>query len=91
LSVSDKIDIVITNRILALPIFFIVIGGIYYVAIQSLGSFTIDIMGMFFNEVIGQAVFNLLEKTGTAPWLVGLVVDGIIGGLGLYWYLYRRL
>lgn len=83
LSVSDKIDRVVTNRILALPIFAIVMFLVYYVSISTVGDWvtgwTNDVL---FGEVIPPAVTAFLEGVGCAPWLVGLIVDGIIGGVG---------
>jgi ferrous iron transport protein B len=82
LSVSDRIDKVVTNRWLALPIFFFIMWGIYYVSIQTVGELTIGWMEMFFGDVVGGGVSAFLSSVGAAPWLHGLIVDGIIGGVG---------
>lgn len=82
LSASDKIDKIVTNRWLALPIFFFIMWGIYYVSIQTVGDMTIGWMEAFFGDVIGGGVSAFLTNVGAAPWLQGLIVDGIIGGVG---------
>ncbi len=83
LSVSDKIDKVVTNRILALPIFALVMFAVYYIAIGTVGDWltgwTNDVL---FGEIIPPAVEGWLTSIGCADWLIGLIVDGIIGGVG---------
>ncbi len=83
LSTSDKIDRVVTNRILALPIFAAVMFLVYYIAIGSVGDWltgwTNDVL---FGEMISGNLGAWLETIGTAPWLSGLIVDGIVGGVG---------
>ena len=83
LSVSDKIDRVVTNRILALPIFAVVMALVYFIAMGPFGSFLTDCT----NDVLGgewlvEGSRSLLEGWGVAPVLVGLVSDGIIAGVG---------
>ncbi|MEI6100512.1 MAG: ferrous iron transport protein B [Eubacteriales bacterium] len=80
-SASDRIDKIITNRWLALPIFFFIMWGIYFVSIQTLGSITTEGIGVFFDWV-GQSVSALLTSVGTADWVNGLLVNGIIRGVG---------
>jgi ferrous iron transport protein B len=82
LSASDKIDKIVTNRWLALPIFFFIMWGIYYISIQTVGDITIGWMEVLFGDVIGGGVSAFLTNVGAAPWLQGLIVDGIIGGVG---------
>ncbi len=83
LSTSDKIDQIVTNRILALPIFAAVMFLVYYIAIGTVGDWvtgwTNDVL---FGEMIPPAVEGWMTGLGCADWLVGLVVDGIIGGVG---------
>ena len=79
---SDRIDRIVTNRWLALPIFFLIMWGIYYVSIQTLGDMTIGWMEVVFGDWIGGGVSAFLTGVGAAPWLHGLIVDGIIGGVG---------
>jgi len=81
LSTSDKIDRVMTNRFLALPIFFLIMWGIYYVSIQTVGDWTIGWMEELIGWVSG-GVAGLLEGWGASPWVLSLVVDGILGGVG---------
>jgi ferrous iron transport protein B len=83
LNVSDKIDRIVTNRILALPIFAVVMFLVYWVAMGPFGSFLTD----WTNDVLGGAWLvdgsrALLEGWGCAEWLTGLISDGIIAGVG---------
>ena len=83
LSVSDKIDRIVTNRILALPIFAIAMFLVYYISIGTVGSWTVDFMNeTLFGEWIIPSASAWLESIGCAPWLVSLVADGIISGVG---------
>ncbi len=83
LSVSDKIDKIVTNRILALPIFVGIMFLIYYIAMDYVGGPVTDwVNGKFFEEIIGGNARAFLEGIGTAQWLTSLVVDGIIAGVG---------
>lgn len=83
LSVSDKIDRVVTNRFAALPIFAAVMFLVYYVSVSTVGDFltgwTNDVL---FAEWIVPGVTGGLEAIGCAGWLTGLVADGIVGGVG---------
>ena len=83
LSTSDKIDKIVTNRILALPIFAVIMWFVYWVAMGPFGSFLTD----WTNDVFGAEWLQggaawIMEKLGAAEWLSGLVVDGIVGGVG---------
>ena len=83
LTTSDKIDRIVTNRILALPIFGLVMWFIYYVAVSSLGAIVTDWTNeTLFAEMIQPMVGEWLESVAAAEWLSGLIVDGIIGGVG---------
>ena len=83
LSVSDKIDRIVTNRILALPIFFIAMWLVYYISIGSIGDWTVGFMNdTLFGETIIPAVTQGLVAIGCKPWLIGLVADGIVSGVG---------
>jgi ferrous iron transport protein B len=82
-TLSDKVDRIVTNRVLALPIFAAVMYCVYYIAITTIGTWVTD----YTNDVIvggwaqgGAAA--LLEKWGVSGWLSSLIVDGIIGGVG---------
>ena len=82
LSASDKIDRIVTNRVLALPIFIVVMWLVYWIAMGPFGTFLTD----WTNDVFGEewlqgGVGSVLESWSVAPWLQGLVVDGIVGGV----------
>ena len=83
LSKSDKIDTIVTNRILALPIFAIAMFLVYYISIGTVGDFVTGWTNdTLFGEWIIPGVASFLENIGCAGWLVSLVADGIIGGVG---------
>ena len=83
LTVSDKIDRVVTNRILALPIFAAVMFLVYYISIGTVGSLLTDWTNdVLFGEVICGNLTGWFESMSVAPWLTGLIVDGIVGGVG---------
>ena len=82
LTISDKIDQIVTNRVLALPIFAVIMCVVYYIAVSSLGGIVTDWTNdTLFGTWIQPGVQTLLENAGAADWVVSLVVDGIIGGL----------
>ena len=87
LTVSDKIDRIVTNRILALPIFAVIMAAIYTLSMGStdfaIGRIATDWTNdVLFGEVVPPAITGFLESVGCAPWLQGLVVDGIVAGVG---------
>lgn len=83
LTVSDKIDRVVTNKWAALPIFAAVIFLIYYISVTTVGSLLTDwVNDTLFGTWIIPGLNSLLEGWGTAPWLQGLIVDGIVSGVG---------
>ncbi|MGI6432307.1 MAG: ferrous iron transport protein B [Sphaerochaetaceae bacterium] len=82
LTISDKIDRVVTNRFLALPLFFVIMWGVYYVSIQSVGELFIGGIEWLFHDFIGANLASWLLSVGTNSWLVGLLTDGIIAGVG---------
>ena len=83
MTVSDKIDKVVTNRWLALPIFAVVMFIVYYVSITTVGGWATDWTNdVLFGDWITNGANSLLEKMNCAAWLQGLIVDGIIGGVG---------
>lgn len=83
LTTSDKIDRVITNRWLGLPIFAAIMFLVYYISVTSVGTIVTDFTNdVFVAEWIQGPVVSWLESIGTAGWLVGLIGDGIIGGVG---------
>ena len=96
-TLSDKIDKIVTNRFLALPIFAVVMFVVYYISVTTVGTFATDwandqllgddgwnflgIEGLFIPGLHG-AVGELLESVGCADWLAGLINDGIVAGVG---------
>lgn len=82
LTLSDRIDRIVTNRVLALPIFAVIMFLVYYISVTSLGTIVTDFTNdTLFGEWIQPAVGDYLTDAGTSEWIVSLVVDGIIGGL----------
>ena len=82
-TISDKIDSIVTNRFLALPIFAVVMFIVYYVSITTVGGWLTDWTNdVFFGEWIIPGAQSFLENVGCADWLTGLIVDGIISGVG---------
>ncbi|MFA5659217.1 MAG: ferrous iron transport protein B [Oscillospiraceae bacterium] len=83
MSASDKIDKVVTNRWLALPIFAAVMWLVYFVSITTVGGWATDWTNdVLFGDIIPSAVGGFLENVGAAGWLSSLILDGIIGGVG---------
>ncbi|SHH64824.1 ferrous iron transport protein B [Anaerosphaera aminiphila DSM 21120] len=83
LTTSDKADKILTNRFLALPIFVVIMVAIYYVSMTVVGGPVTDwVNDVFFGEIIGGNVVNFLEGAGVAEWMVSLIGDGIIAGVG---------
>lgn len=95
-TVSDKIDKIVTNRILALPIFAVIMGLVYYISVTTVGTWATDWAndGVFgegwhlfgieslFIPSIPEIITGALEAVGCAAWLQGLIVDGIVAGVG---------
>lgn len=82
-STSDKIDKIVTNRFLALPIFAVIMWLVYYISVTSVGTLATDWTNdVFVGEFLQGNASAFLENIGTAQWLTGLIVDGIIGGVG---------
>ncbi|WP_164512003.1 ferrous iron transport protein B [Lacticaseibacillus daqingensis] len=82
-SVSDRIDRVVTNRWLALPIFAAVMWAVYYVSIQTVGTLGSDWLNdTVFGAWLPDAATHVLNAWAVAPWLQSLIVDGLIGGIG---------
>lgn len=82
-SVSDKIDRIVTNRWLALPIFALVMFVVYFISVTTVGTWVTDFTNdTLFGEIIAPGLTNILESINTSPWLVSLLIDGIVGGVG---------
>ena len=82
MTVSDKIDRIVTNRILGLPIFILTMFIVYYVSVTTVGTMVTDWTNDSFVGGIQGVVSDGLGNAGVADWLISLVSDGIIGGLG---------
>ena len=83
MTISDKIDQIVTNRILAIPIFLVVMWVVYFLAINTVGTMGTDwVNDVLFGEIVPGAVGGFLESIGTADWLSGLILDGIVAGVG---------
>ena len=83
MTTSDKIDRIVTNRWLALPIFAVVMWVVYYVSVTTVGTFVTDWTNdVLFGEIIPPAIENLLNAIHCADWLQGLILDGIVAGVG---------
>lgn len=83
MTTSDKIDRIVTNRWLALPIFAVVMWVVYYVSVTTVGTFVTEWTNdVLFGEIIPPAIENLLNAIHCADWLQGLILDGIVAGVG---------
>ena len=83
MTVSDKIDRVVTNRILALPLSFAIMTFVYYISVTTIGTWATNWTNdVFFGEYVNDAAAGLMEAIAAPDWLESLVVDGIIGGVG---------
>ena len=83
MTTSDKIDRIVTNRWLALPIFAVVMWIVYYVSVSTVGTIVTDWTNdVLFGEIIPPAIENVLNAIHCADWLQGLILDGIIAGVG---------
>ncbi len=80
---SDRIDRIVTNRYLALPIFAAVMFLVYYIAVTTIGAIVTDFTNdTLFGGWIAGGLASLFEGANVAPWLSGLAIDGIVGGVG---------
>ena len=76
MSISDRIDRIVTNRWAALPIFAVIMFAVYYIAVTWIGSIVTDFTNeTLFAEWICEPLRAVMENASVAPWLVGLVVD----------------
>ncbi|MGN1114090.1 MAG: ferrous iron transport protein B [Oscillospiraceae bacterium] len=82
LSVSDKIDLVVTNKFLALPIFLLIMLGIFSLTFGPAGTFLSDLIDKLFNDILSPAVTRLLTSADAPLWTQSLLVDGVIHGVG---------
>ena len=83
MTTSDKIDRIVTNRVLALPIFALVMFVVYYISIGTIGSWMTDWTNdVLFGDWVKNGLVSLFTAWNIAPWMSGLVIDGIVGGVG---------
>ena len=83
MTTSDKIDTIVTNRFLALPIFVGVMFLVYYLSVTTVGTWGTDwVNDILFGEIIPPAVEGFLTSVGTADWLTSLILEGVVGGVG---------
>ncbi len=83
ISISDRIDRIVTNRLLALPIFAAIMTFIYYMAVTGIGGMATDwVNDVLFTEIIPPFIENLLVSVHCADWLMSLILDGIVAGVG---------
>ena len=83
MTTSDKIDQIVTNRFLALPIFAVIMGLVYYISISTVGTMATDWTNdVLFGEIVPNAVDSFLNAVNCAPWLASLIQDGIVAGVG---------
>lgn len=82
LTVSDRIDQIVTNRILGIPIFIAVMFIVYYISVSTVGTFVTAWTNDVFVVAIQDAVSGFLKSLGASEMILSLVVDGIVGGLG---------
>ena len=82
LTISDKIDKIVTNRFLGIPIFLLIMYIVYYISVTTVGTFVTDWTNDVFVVAIQDAVSGFLSSVGASGLLSAVIVDGIIGGLG---------
>ncbi len=83
LTLSDKIDRIVTNRWAALPIFVAIMAIVYYVSVTTVGTWVTDWTNdVLFGEIVPGAVSSVLEAASAPAWLSGLILDGIVAGVG---------
>ena len=82
MTVSDKIDQIVTNRILGIPIFIAIMWVVYYISVSTVGTFVTDWTNDTFVGAIQDVATNFLTNAGASDFIISLAVDGVIGGLG---------
>ncbi len=82
IGLTEKIDRVVTHKLFGIPLFLVLMFGVFQVTFGTVGSATIDGMDQLINGMLGGWLSGVLEAGGAAPWLHALVVDGIVAGLG---------
>lgn len=82
LTTSDKVDKILTNRWLGIPIFALIMMGVFYFTFDLVGNVFLDKIDVFFAETLSGWATSALTSINAAAWLQSLIVDGIIGGVG---------
>lgn len=82
MTASDKIDQIVTNRILGIPIFIAIMWVVYYISVTTVGTFVTDWTNDTFVGAIQEVATNFLTNAGASDFIISLAVDGVIGGLG---------
>lgn len=83
MTTSDRIDRIVTNRWLALPIFAVVMFLVYYISITTVGTMGSDwVNDVLFGDIVPNAIGGFLASVGAAEWLSSLILDGIVAGVG---------
>ena len=82
MTVSDKIDQIVTNRILGIPIFIAIMWVVYYISVTTVGTVVTDWTNDTFVGAIQEAAGTFLTNAGASDFIISLAVDGVIGGLG---------
>lgn len=81
-SVTEKIDLIATNRVLAIPLFLIIIILIFYITFGPVGSFLVSSMEFYINSICSPHIDSILRFFGTSVWVRSLILDGVIAGVG---------
>lgn len=82
LSISEKIDLVVTNKFLALPIFLLIMLTIFSLTFGTVGTFLSDLIDRLFNDILSPSVTAFLERIDSPEWTISLITNGIINGVG---------
>ena len=81
-TVSDKIDKIVMNKYLGMPLFILIMLGVFAFTFDVVGNRLLTLVDVFFSDILANAVLTWLQGVGVSEWLVSLIVDGIIGGVG---------
>ncbi|MBK5251683.1 MAG: ferrous iron transport protein B [Peptostreptococcaceae bacterium] len=81
-TVSDKIDKIVMNKYLGMPLFILIMLGVFAFTFDVVGNRLLTLVDVFFSDILANAVFGWLASAGVSDWLISLIVEGIIGGVG---------
>lgn len=82
ISLSDRLDMVLTRPAVAVPFFFVLMIFVYYISVGTLGAWLQDGLGYFFDTLLYNKAADFLNGAGASPWAVSMVTDGVITGVG---------